>query len=102
MDNRLGGALGDFDARRARRLRMGRSRYLALLIATVALWGQALLVSLLGATAYAQGRGWSASPLQSSKAPGSGLEPALHFTHLTADEGLAQNAVTAILQDRRG
>src|SRR5262245_42060833 len=40
--------------------------------------------------------------LRASRTPGSGLEPALHFTHLTADDGLAQNTVTAILQDRRG
>jgi signal transduction histidine kinase/ligand-binding sensor domain-containing protein/DNA-binding NarL/FixJ family response regulator len=33
---------------------------------------------------------------------GSGLKPVLHFTHLTADDGLAQNSITAILQDRRG
>ena len=100
MNNRLGGALRDFDARRARRLCMGRSR--SLTIATAVLWGYILLISLLGAAAYAQGRGWSAPPLQSPQAPGSGLESALHFTHLTADEGLAQNSVTAILQDRRG
>ena len=30
------------------------------------------------------------------------LEPTLRFTHLTTDDGLAQNSVLAILQDRQG
>ncbi len=30
------------------------------------------------------------------------LEPTIHFTHLTADDGLAQNGIEDILQDRRG
>ena len=31
-----------------------------------------------------------------------GLTPTLHFTHLTADDGLVQNSIEAILQDRQG
>ncbi|MBE7469739.1 MAG: hypothetical protein DPW09_28045 [Anaerolineae bacterium] len=37
-----------------------------------------------------------------AEATSTGLEPAIHFTHLTSDDGLAQNSVEAILQDRQG
>lgn len=30
------------------------------------------------------------------------LEPTIHFTHLTSDDGLAQNTIEAILQDKQG
>jgi signal transduction histidine kinase/ligand-binding sensor domain-containing protein/CheY-like chemotaxis protein len=104
MNNRYD-ALGDFDM--VRRRHPGRSGRLALAIALVALWSHILLAGLLGATADAQSTdrpapGLPVLALPAAQAPGSGLEPALHFTHLTADDGLAQNTITAILQDRRG
>jgi signal transduction histidine kinase/streptogramin lyase/CheY-like chemotaxis protein len=34
--------------------------------------------------------------------PSAKLEPAAHFIHLTSDDGLAQNSIEAILQDRQG
>jgi signal transduction histidine kinase/ligand-binding sensor domain-containing protein/CheY-like chemotaxis protein len=53
-----------------------------------------LLCSLILSTrpAYAQG----------DASPPPGLEPVIHFTHLTADDGLAQNNIEAIVQDRQG
>ncbi len=106
MNNRRG-ALRDFDTVRMHGCNPGRLGRLALAIAVAAYCGHILLVGLFGVTAYAQSwhRPEPAAPglaLRASRTPGSGLEPALHFTHLTADDGLAQNTVTAILQDRRG
>ncbi|MCB9079252.1 MAG: response regulator [Anaerolineaceae bacterium] len=39
---------------------------------------------------------------ESRSASPSGLEPTFRFSHLTIDDGLAQNSITAILQDRQG
>lgn len=41
-------------------------------------------------------------PAQAQEPTLPGLEPALAFTHLTAEDGLAQNRVTTIHQDSRG
>jgi len=50
-----------------------------------------LFLTSLTTIAYAQGGD-----------PPPGLEPTLRFSHLTTDDGLAQNSISAILQDRRG
>ncbi|MCB0175656.1 MAG: hypothetical protein KDJ97_34450, partial [Anaerolineae bacterium] len=52
-----------------------------------------LYITILAPITYAQG---GDSPELA------GLEPTLHFSHLTIDDGLAQNSVSAILQDSRG
>lgn len=53
-----------------------------------------LYLAFLGQPAQAQGE---------NELPANvGLTPTLHFTHLTADDGLVQNSIEAILQDRQG
>src|SRR6266498_3606986 len=31
-----------------------------------------------------------------------GIQPIMHFSHLTSDDGLAQNSIETILQDKQG
>jgi signal transduction histidine kinase/ligand-binding sensor domain-containing protein/CheY-like chemotaxis protein len=102
MRDRLGGTLGDFDAQRARWPRPSRLACLALAFIVVVLWDHVSLAGLYAHTSDRSAPVLLAPTLQPSNAPSVGLDPVLHFTHLTADDGLAQNAITAILQDRRG
>src|SRR5688572_29860065 len=101
MKDRPGGTLGDFDVRRARWPSPIRLACLALAVIAVVLWDH---VSIAGLYAHSRDRSAPAlhtPPLQLANAPSAGLDPVLHFTHLTTDDGLVQNAITAILQDPR-
>ena len=108
MNNGRGGALGDFDMGRTRGQHANQLRRLLLAMTFVTLWGRLLLLSLMGQTTYAQG-GTDPAPAAPAMMPflssgflGAGLEPAVHFIHLTSDDGLAQNSVEAMLQDHQG
>jgi signal transduction histidine kinase/ligand-binding sensor domain-containing protein/CheY-like chemotaxis protein len=63
-------------------------------ISSLALWSLLLYLVLLSQVAQAEG---------GDESPASaGLTPTLHFSHLTVDDGLVQNSIEAILQDRQG
>ena len=70
MNNSHADTLGDFDMAPSRRQPADRLGRLLLAMAIVTLWGHALLLSLIGQTAYAQGGGRPASALSPSSMPG--------------------------------